>query len=326
MSEPTSCKYQSKDAQCCTQHALESGFCFWHDSSIDKKGMDLTNRLETYVRSGDLTKGLCLRGANLSGLNLVHDDSEKCFDLSEGDFYRANLQGAHLFNLCLDNGSLMKANLCEANLHCVKLRNTNLLGEKLDNAKLDNFEVGNRLLQENIALESQRNKKQFEMLDNLEQAEEVYRNLRKNADQHGLFNLAGKFSYKEILMRRLMMPRGSSQRIFSKILDLMCGYGEKPENTVTFSMLLVTIFAVFYFVLGVNMGDEILQLSVDNNLATNINHFLLTLYYSVVTFTTLGYGDITPFGFSRFFAALEAFIGSFTIALFVVVFVKRMTR
>jgi len=46
----------------------------------------------------------------------------------------------------------------------------------------------------------------------------------------------------------------------------------------------------------------------------------------VVTFTTLGYGDISPIGVTRFFATFEAFIGSFSLALFVVVFVKKMTR
>ncbi|MGK0441311.1 MAG: voltage-gated potassium channel Kch [Pseudohongiellaceae bacterium] len=51
------------------------------------------------------------------------------------------------------------------------------------------------------------------------------------------------------------------------------------------------------------------------------------MYFSVVTFTTLGYGDLTPSsGVSRALAAIEAFAGSFTIALFVVVFVKKMTR
>jgi hypothetical protein len=41
------------------------------------------------------------------------------------------------------------------------------------------------------------------------------------------------------------------------------------------------------------------------------------LYFSVVTFTTLGYGDFQPaVGLSRFFASLEAIIGAFTMALF----------
>ena len=49
-------------------------------------------------------------------------------------------------------------------------------------------------------------------------------------------------------------------------------------------------------------------------------------YFSIVTISTVGYGDIAPVGISRLFAALEAFTGSFSMALFVVVFVKKMTR
>ena len=86
------------------------------------------------------------------------------------------------------------------------------------------------------------------------------------------------------------------------------------------------ISAILYFFLGVQHGGMIIQFSSDLSISGNLRNFFLSLYYSVVTFTTLGYGDITPFGFTRIIAALEAFIGSFTIALFVVVFVKRMTR
>jgi hypothetical protein len=81
-----------------------------------------------------------------------------------------------------------------------------------------------------------------------------------------------------------------------------------------------------YFIFGVNQGAEVLKFNDNMDVMQNTYTFMLALYYSVVTFTTLGYGDITPFGISRLFAAFEAFVGSFTIALFVVVFVKRMTR
>jgi hypothetical protein len=73
-------------------------------------------------------------------------------------------------------------------------------------------------------------------------------------------------------------------------------------------------------------GGELLQFNPADNFWHQLKLFGTCLYYSVVTFTTLGYGDITPIGWSRLFAAFEAFTGSFTIALFVVVFVKKMTR
>ncbi|MFH1570791.1 MAG: potassium channel family protein, partial [Gemmatimonadota bacterium] len=51
------------------------------------------------------------------------------------------------------------------------------------------------------------------------------------------------------------------------------------------------------------------------------------LYYSTITFTTCGYGDVTPpEGVLRPLAAIEAFIGAFMMAMFVAVFGKKMTR
>jgi len=55
-----------------------------------------------------------------------------------------------------------------------------------------------------------------------------------------------------------------------------------------------------------------------------LGSFLNCLYFSVVTFTTLGYGDLQPaVGLSRFFVSLEAIIGAFTMALFVYTFARK---
>ncbi len=53
-----------------------------------------------------------------------------------------------------------------------------------------------------------------------------------------------------------------------------------------------------------------------------------SIYFSVVTFTTLGYGDYSPKPHFQFqlLASLEAFIGAFTIALFVLVFGRKVMR
>lgn len=320
------CKYVSQCGESCSENDLGSGYCFWHDPYVDKSSMNLSERLESHVRRGGTTKGLKLKRVNLAGINLVNRSSSEGFDLSECDLYRANLQGAHLFNLTLKNGSLMKANLTDANLHCADLEGTNLLGTRLEGARIDNIQIGEELLQEKIALQKRKEGDKEAADDNFEQSEEIYRNLRKRAEDQGLFQLAGHFGYKELIMRRYQLEPWSSKWIFSMLVDKLCGYGEKPENTVAFSMTLILISAILYFLFGVNHGDEILQIDFSQGLMANISTFFMTLYYSVVTFSTLGYGDITPFGITRLFAALEAFIGSFTIALFVVVFVKRMTR
>jgi voltage-gated potassium channel Kch len=120
------------------------------------------------------------------------------------------------------------------------------------------------------------------------------------------------------------MPKFSIKRIVSKVVDLFCGYGEDPMRVVGFSIFLILVCAMAYFFLDTTGAHPIYEdLS---GWQFYFFEFLNSLYFSVVTFTTLGYGDISPVGVARFIAAFEAFLGSFTMALFVVVFVKKMTR
>lgn len=51
--------------------------------------------------------------------------------------------------------------------------------------------------------------------------------------------------------------------------------------------------------------------------ATYLHKFLESLYFSVITATTTGFGDIVPLGYSRIFAAIEAVNGFFLFAAFV---------
>lgn len=46
------------------------------------------------------------------------------------------------------------------------------------------------------------------------------------------------------------------------------------------------------------------------------------LYFSIVTFTTLGYGDIKPDGYSKFFAASEALLGFLFVPILISQFVR----
>ena len=127
-------------------------------------------------------------------------------------------------------------------------------------------------------------------------------------------------------MRRRQLPRYSFKRNFSKLVDLFCGYGERPLRVIFFSLIIILIFATIYFFAGLAFSGDSLGFNTELTLWENTKIFFSALYFSVVTFTTLGYGDLAPIGVARAFAALEAFIGSFTLALFVVVFVKKMTR
>ncbi|MFY8299538.1 ion channel [Pseudoalteromonas sp. SS15] len=326
MKDKPTCQYQSPDGHRCREIDMGSGLCFWHDAKFDKSGLELSQKLERYAKRGGLLQGLELKRANLEGLNLVKHNDHTGYDLSYSNFYRANLRGAHLFNNKIENASLMKADLHDANLHCCKLSNSNLLGIKLNNTRIDNIDLSGKLQQENEASLAAKEKRTEDAADFFLQSEETYRTLRKGAEQQGLFEMAGNYTYKELRMRHYQYPTHSKKRFMSAAVDLLCGYGEKPANVIRFSLSMIVFCALMYFLFGISYQDEVLSINFSQSFSDNISALLNSFYFSVVTFTTLGYGDITPIGFSRFIATVEAFTGSFSLALFVVVFVKRMTR
>ncbi|WP_108651663.1 ion channel [Dongshaea marina] len=323
---PKYCQYHEVSGHRCHNEAGDSGYCYWHDGSIVKDGKDIPKKLEEYAKSGGLLRGIRLARANLQGVYLVRDGSKLGYDLTGADLYRANLQGAHLFKVKLDRSSLMKADLREANIHCASIKEANLLGIRLHDAKIDNIKIGPKLLQEKMAKTAHKEHDHALELDCYQQAEEIYRSLRKAADYEGIVGMTGLFTRKELTMRRMQLPLFSVRRMLSKLVDLLCGYGEEPIRVILFSMLLIFTCALFYFYAGIVYDGQAARFDLSKGVWANMLFFSECLYYSVVTFTTLGYGDFIPIGSSRMVAAIEAFTGSFTIALFVVVFVKKMTR
>lgn len=284
---------------------------------------DIKKIFEQRVKTNIPIENFNLSMADFTNINLVNTGSHEGYKIKNCDFYKTNFQNAHCFKVDFSGSSLMKADFTNANLHFANLRNCNLLGTKFKHAKLENVIWDDTLLQERYAKEA----KTFEeKLDYYQQAEEIYRNLRKITEEDGLFETAGWFFQKEMKMRRKQMPRFSAKRFVSKIVEFSCGYGERPLRIVSISILVILFFAFIFLFTGLSYSGENIIFSFSNSFYENLIHFLNSLYFSVVTFTTLGYGDILPVGISKLFAGIEALLGGFILALFVVVFVKKMTR
>ena len=324
------CTYSSRAGKC-SERAMTGGlFCFWHAPDVDKTGPGVREKLEKRAMTGIPMDGFILRGANLENLNLVNAKGVP-HHLTNTDLSRANLHNAHLYKVDLSGSSLLKADLSGANLHRASLMGCNLLGVNLKACRLEHVDWGDEICQatlaESVIAQEIQDANSVEKAALLyEEAEEVARNIRKSCERQGVFDIAGDFFHREMQFRRYQLPRFSLRRFVSKGVDIVSGYGEKPERIVLFSAFFIFICSLFYFGFGINGGSDVIQLNLSLPWTANVYAWLECLYFSVVTFTTLGYGDLSPLGPSRFFAAMEAFIGSFSLALFVVVFVKKMTR
>ncbi len=92
--------------------------------------------------------------------------------------------------------------------------------------------------------------------------------------------------------------------LISRVRGLLAGKGRVWVEIALVSVnltLLILAFAWMYKMIGV----------MDNTPSgpQTVNDFLICVYYSVVTFTTLGYGDYYPQGIGRVLAAMEALTG-----------------
>ncbi len=325
-SEKRRCTYRAPSGTGCPNDAGNTGLCFWHNPDAPKNGRDIKQRLLEYAASGRPMTGFRLAFAELEGIDLVRRSGDAGFDLSHADLFHANLKNARLINVNLQDTSLSRANLQGASLQFANLKDANLLGANMRRAKIDHVLWGERIRQENQAKEAEQASEPEKTEELYKQAEEIYRSLRRFTRDQGLYDLSGEWRYKELVMRRRQLPKLSFRRFLSKIFDLLCGYGEKPLRVIIFSILAIVACALVYFALGISHSGTVVAFDVQAANSGNLIGFAKAVYFSVVTFTTLGYGDFVPIGLARLVSALEAFTGAFTIALFVVVFVRKMTR
>ena len=154
----------------------------------------------------------------------------------------------------------MKAKLNQANLNCAYLHHVNMLGLQLDQVKMDHVRWDETIFQEINALKE---KDKNVRLDLLEQAEEIYRSLRKAAETQGLFESAGHFFKREMTMRRLQKPKFSAKRVLSKLVDVFCGYGEEPSRVIMFSLVIIVTFSLVYSLLGITDGTTIIHVKTE---------------------------------------------------------------
>ena len=166
--------------------------------------------------------------------------------------------------------------------------------------------------------------------------ESFWRFVKQSASEAGYYQLAGQCFYNErcaSLWRKfyglgyesLSLPKKLGRLILSVRLlpelilgRLLFGYGERPIRVLTAAALVIFVCAFFYSQPGsIVHRDGLVQPS-----------FLQGLYFSTITFTTLGYGDLYPSaeGFYRQLAMTEAITGVLLMALFVVCLAKKFSR
>ncbi len=227
----------------------------------------------------------------------------------------------------IDSGTFEDAELRHVTFREVDLANVFTTGASLEEAYMAEARwgrMGRGPLGKKVVVKEETIAEEEGTRDAVKRAEAAHRNLKESYKNEGDYAMAGEFFIREMALhtRALKMDKEYSGWLASKLVSGLCGYGERPTRVIFWWLAFVFIFATIYF------SGQLIAPSDGGEIEYNTwGGFLTCLYFSVVTFTTLGFGDIQPVtDAGRAVAGVEAFTGAFMIALFVLVLGRKMIR
>lgn len=249
------------------------------------KGAQLShaNLSETNLQGANLDKtdfgGADLENANLSESHSLsanfHGANLRKADLSKAKCIAANFRGANLEETILTGANLAGANFAGANLIRANLKNADLLGAKLNGAELYKA----NLSEANLSDTNFNGAKVTAVIYSTNTLQKKFLGIRASACYGNQFfkSFAQDQNYVENF-------RQTRHWIWFWLWYISADCGRSFFRWAFWSLVIAVVFGFVYFGLG---DSHIKPAILEPDLVT-------MMYYSVVTFTTLGFGDITP--------------------------------
>ena len=163
--------------------------------------------------------------------------------------------------------------------------------------------------------------------------ESAYRFAKRSAQDAGDYTKAGRYHYAEQCAIEDRHRAKSGLRPWRRAFwwwvgrlvlgRVVYGYGERPLRPLGLALGVIAIWTVLYAgVAGIAPGYETSPAAIEAY-KPGLGE---AAHFSVVTFTTLGYGDFKPKASYRWLADTEAALGASLMAVFVVCLSKKCVR
>lgn len=289
-------------------------------SGLDLAGADLSraNLSHSKLIGASLSKTVLFE-ADLTGCELLSADLTEA-NMSSCRANAAGFESANLVNATLFSAQLKGATFTKANLRGADMRRTNLQETRIREADISEVDLTRSNLQK-ADLEGSCVDKATLM-----DAELCHSRLRGlkgyatanwiGADVHGV-NFTGAYLTRRTIMDQNYLhefrthSRANSVMYWLWWVTSDCGRSFLRWGTCIF--LLLALFAVLFSFVAVDYGDNPTALS--------------SFYYSVVTLTTLGYGDVRPASMAaQVLAMIEVVIGYIMLGGLLSIFANKMAR
>jgi len=289
-------------------------------SGKDLSGEDLSGanlRKAKFFRAnlrGAILTGADLTGADFTGANLEGANLEGAKAEAAG-FGMANLKGARLFHADLRHTTFTKANLEGADLGCAdlshaRLREANLQRADFTSANLQDAHLNLSDVSGAIFKDADLRKAHLRMLKGYKSANWIGADIRD-------INFAGAYLIRRHILDENYLEEFRKQGKWAQIVYylwwLTSDCGRSLKRWCILIAIQALIFAGLYHFVGVDYGKYPTPLS--------------PLYYSIVTLTTLGYGDVIPNSMpGQILAICEVIMGYVMLGGLLAIFTNRIAR
>jgi len=249
-------------------------------------------------------------GANLSGANLTSAIS------NFSGFGAANLSEANFFEAHLEQVTLTRANLSgsdfrASNLHGTRIRDANLTNAIFIHAYLEECEFAGTSVKGADFGNADLKGASLKGLKDYQKANWIGADVR-NVDFHGAY-LIRRFIMDQNYLDEFRNQSKTHEFIY-KIWLITSDCGRSFIRCAIFVGSFIFLFAVLYSFVPMDWG-------------VHADSFFAPLYFSVITITTLGYGDITPTTIlGEILSVIEVTIGYCSLGGLLSLFATKMGR
>jgi uncharacterized protein YjbI with pentapeptide repeats len=314
-----------------------------------------TNLTEASLLEATLSDVLLFGRADFTGVNLVGADLIDA-NLDGADFTGANLDDADLTDATLvratlTNATLSMANLTRSNLEKALLMRANLFGTDLTDCKLHGTTLTDAQINGQTIFESKQKRAENsrwwqkgllfppprcgydpinqdtddmveeERIDLISKAADTYQTLEHVARENAQPSIQSLMFLRrqDMQRKRYWQQKEYVKYGFARISRAIFKHGESLARIFAWAVLIILSYAAVYtrFNLITDASGEFINAPVD------------ALYFSTLTFTTLGLGDFQPSPasqFARLLVTSQAALGAILIAIFVFVLGRRAAR
>jgi uncharacterized protein YjbI with pentapeptide repeats len=270
-------------------------------ANLKKSDLSKAELTEANLQNAALYK--CdLRGAVLQEADLTAADLSEC-DCTGADFRGANLngtnlRGAILCNANFSNADLTGAKLCDADLTSANFRSANFTETDLTQVKFGGFRrmsgkyYGIRGIDQSFG-----NAVFVREAKDEDYIETVYENIRS-------------------------MPEGIVKKIDLALFRAwgLIDHGRSLLKVGFYAAVISALYGLIY-TLDMNLGWEMMDYS------NSADTWFTPFYYSLVTYTTLGFGDVTADSLvGEMLVISEVIVGYFTLGLLLAILANTVAR